>query len=144
MRGVFMSILTVLLGLGVLLPLGAGEEKEDKYASYAEYLEAQNPLRKRLEKIVIPKCEFENTALKTVFNYLKQQGKLLDEQGKGFNLFFRCKKSTLRRRISLDLKNVPLTEVFYYMSLAAPINFKIEEYAVVIMDRKKGKKPNRY
>ena len=92
-------------------------------------------LRKRLKGINFKKIEFDDTDYKTVMKYLKNKTKEIDEEGKSFNIFWKCKKETKKKLISLDMNDLPLTAIFYYISLATNTDIKIEEHAIIIMDR---------
>ena len=144
-------LVAVVLG-GILTVMAwAGDEKKpvdpaNKGKTLGEQLMAQTELRERLAKIVIPKCSFQEAELQTVLTFIRKQTAELDAGGRGFNVFYQCDKAAQAQKITLDLENVPVTALLRFVCLAAlaPVNFKIEEHAVVITPRTEKEPINEY
>jgi hypothetical protein len=95
-------------------------------------------LTHKLKSIKIGKIDFEEAKPLAVFKYLRIRSKALDPEGKGVNFVFKhlSKNKTL---ISLQMENVPLYSVIKYACMAANLEFKVEEYAVIIQPKRAKK-----
>jgi len=110
-------------------------------------------IRAKLNKIVLPKIEFHDCSLREAIDFLQQRARELDPTpgGKGVNIVLKLEKekehssapdgeftsnqkpfSSSRKKIDLNLKNIPLYEVLRYISELAGLKLKIEPYAVSI------------
>lgn len=113
-------------------------------------------IRAKLNKIVLPKIEFHDCSLREAIDFLQQRARELDPTpgGKGVNIVLKLEKekgvahsfaadeefasnqkffSSSRKKIDLNLKNIPLYEVLRYISELAGLKLKIEPYAVSIV-----------
>ena len=95
-------------------------------------------LREKVDALVIGKMEFEESDIETIVEFLRVETKRLDPDKEGVNFFLKLDPNPNARsrksRLTLNLSNVPLYEVIRYVCMAANLNFKIEESAVVIGD----------
>lgn len=91
-------------------------------------------LREKLEKIIIPKVEFEGVPFEYCLEFLVHRSQELDPSGKGegINLVSKVPDSA-GTEITLRLKDVPLGEALRYTASLASAMTRIEGDAVVIV-----------
>ena len=125
-------ILAFALAMLVSAPLFGAGGKENLW---------NKALTKKLKTIKIDKLDFEETKPLAVFKYLRLRSKALDPTGKGVNFIFKhlSKNKTV---VTLKMENVPLYSAIKYVCMVANLEFKVEEYAVIIQPKstKKTKK----
>ncbi len=129
--------LLILLAVPQLLP-GAdphGTEVSKWAADRMEQAASNQPLRKQLSQLVIPRLEVEDIALADLLKLLRLEARKADPEGKGFNLFVKCRAESLKATVSLDLTNVPVSEILHMVQLTSGVQFVYERYAVVVMDK---------
>ena len=87
---------------------------------------------KKLKTIVVREISFKDVDLNAAMRYLRQESKRLDPSGEGVNFIVRGGKTTAKRRITLELNNIPLGDVVRYVCLLAGLDRKIERGAVIM------------
>lgn len=101
----------------------------------------QNPsayLTKKMEKIIFPTVEFQDATLEEAIEYLRLKSKDLDTMEtdpsrKGVNIIIRQGDAPAAALISLDLRNVPMSEALRYICDLAQMKFKVEPYAALVV-----------
>ncbi|NOY74883.1 MAG: hypothetical protein GXP32_03720 [Kiritimatiellaeota bacterium] len=88
----------------------------------------------KLKSIKIKKIDFESTNPVAVFKYLRKRSKILAVDGKGVNFVFK-RMNTSKTRVTIKMENIPLLVAIKYVCMAADLDYKIEEYAVVIQPK---------
>ncbi len=85
-----------------------------------------------LSQVVVP-VDFKDTSLQTAIEILRQR---ISEKSAGkveVNFVLRLPPDLANKRISLHLDRVPATEVMRYMGSLAGVEFKVEQYAVMVV-----------
>ncbi len=92
----------------------------------------KNVLKSQLEKIKIPQIAFADAPIGDVMDYLSQRTTELSNDKVALNFIYKGtpeqRKNTL---ITLNLKNVPMTEAIRYIGQLTRTTFKYEEHAVI-------------
>lgn len=100
----------------------------------------QNPgayLTEKMDKIIFPTFEFQNATLEEVIEYLRLKSRDLDTMEtdatrKGVNIIIQG-DAPADVSISLDLRNVPMSEALRYVCELAKMKFKVEVFAVLVV-----------
>lgn len=95
-------------------------------------------LTEKMDKIVFPTVQFQNASVDEAIEYLRMKSKDLDTYEadptrKGVNIILRGGDAPGGSAISLDLKNVPMSEALRYITDLAQLKYKVESYAVVVV-----------
>lgn len=95
-------------------------------------------LTQKMDTIVFPTVAFENATIEEAIEYLRLKSKDLDTEEpdptkKGVNIIIRTGDAPAGASISLDLKNVPMSEALRYICDLAQMKYKVEAYAVVVV-----------
>lgn len=114
-------VVTVCSVLPSLPPAVAGGETAEKAA-----------------RLILPRLKFEDATVQDVVAFLRQQSKRLDPEKEGINFLLELDSritAQARGTITMDMRNIPLSEAIRYVCMAAGLQYRIEEYAVIIADR---------
>jgi hypothetical protein len=98
---------------------------------------ASRPVATALERIVIPALQAEDKPAREVFDSLVAMARHEDPEKSGINLLFRCSAAPLKRRVTLDVAKLKLGELLGYVCQACGLEYVVEDFAVVIVDRRK-------
>lgn len=95
-------------------------------------------LTQKMDTIIFPTVAFENATIEEAIEYLRLKSKDLDTEEpdptkKGVNIIIRTGDAPAGASISLDLKNVPMSEALRYICDLAQMKYKVEAYAVVVV-----------
>jgi general secretion pathway protein D len=95
-------------------------------------------LTQKMDSIVFPTVTFENATIEEAIEYLRIKSKDLDDSEpdptkKGVNIIIRSGDAPAAATISLDLKNVPMSEALRYITDLAQMKYKVESFAVVVV-----------
>jgi hypothetical protein len=94
----------------------------------------------RAARILIRTIDFEDAAPQEVFEFLKEQSKAADPEGKGLNMLFRLTPAGRRifeqGSVTLKLNNVPLNAVVRYLCQATGLYCSYDENALMVSDSK--------
>ncbi|HBC88078.1 MAG TPA: hypothetical protein DCZ94_14100 [Lentisphaeria bacterium] len=100
--------------------------------------ESKVPLRAKIEKIVIEKIDLQDARLSSAIILIKDLCKSADPEGKGINISFIAPKDDKGKAIDPVIKNeisltkVPLKDLLRYVCDETGMNWKIDEFAVLI------------
>ena len=93
----------------------------------------------KLRSIVIPAVTLEDASIQAVVEFLREESRKLDPDHEGVNFLLHpslaAKQTTARGGITLNFGRMPLGEVVRYVCLAAGLEYKIDDNAVIIADR---------
>ena len=96
-------------------------------------------LYNKLKKVVLPSVTLKEASLKSTLDFLRAQSR--KHTGKAFNVLYLCKKETRDVLLTIDVEDVPISEVLYYITQMAPVEIMYEEHAILVKDKaKKDKK----
>jgi hypothetical protein len=103
-------------------------------------LAAAGTVESRADKIMIRALDVEDTSPREVFEFLKEQAKVADPEGKGINMLFRFTPKGQRifdeGTITLKLNDVPLSAVVRYVCLATGLLYSYDANALMVFDSK--------
>jgi hypothetical protein len=90
-------------------------------------------LMQRIDRIILPVVQLNGATIQQAVDYLRQKSREQDSQG-GVNIVIRDLPADFSTSISLDLKDVPLSEALRYVTeLAGGTRYKVESNAVVVV-----------
>ncbi|WP_395752082.1 Amuc_1098 family type IV pilus outer membrane protein [Prosthecobacter sp.] len=95
-------------------------------------------LTEKMNKIIFPTVSFQGATIEEAIEYLRVKSRDLDtftESGgvKGVNIILRTGDAPSNASISLDLKDVPMSEALRYVTELAQMKFKVEAHAVLVV-----------
>lgn len=95
-------------------------------------------LLQKMNSIILPSVSFQNTSIEEAIEYLQTKSRELDRNpsstgGRGVRLVIAPTEFKLNASISLDLKDVPLSEALRYVTELAQMKYKVGPDAVVIV-----------
>jgi len=92
----------------------------------------------KVDRIVVPHFEVENAGIRQTVKYLRILSRRLDPEGEGINFMLKLDPRITddkRTRITLAMDNIPLRDLIRYICMAAGLQYKIEDHAVIIADQ---------
>ncbi|MHB1079928.1 MAG: Amuc_1098 family type IV pilus outer membrane protein [Prosthecobacter sp.] len=95
-------------------------------------------LTEKMNKIIFPTVQFEGATIEEAIEYLRVKSRDLDtftdKTGvKGVNIILRTGDAPSNASISLDLKDVPMSEALRYVTELAQMKYKVEAHAVLVV-----------
>lgn len=111
-------------------------------APAAEYGAMQDPdvarLVQKMNSIILPSVNFQNASVEEAVAFLQRKSRELDRSpssagGRGVRLVISPTEFKLNASISLDLRDVPLSEALRYVTELAQMKYKVGPDAVVIV-----------
>ena len=95
-------------------------------------------LTEKMNKIIFPTVQFEGATIEEAIEYLRIKSRDLDtftdKSGvKGVNIILRMGDAPSNASISLDLKDVPMSEALRYVTELAQMKYKVEAHAVLVV-----------
>lgn len=95
-------------------------------------------LTEKMNKIVFPTVQFQGATIDEAIEYLRVKSRDLDtftdaSGVKGVNIILRTGDAPSNASISLDLKDVPMSEALRYITELAQMKFKVEAHAVLVV-----------
>jgi general secretion pathway protein D len=95
-------------------------------------------LTEKMNKIIFPTVQFEGATIEEAIEYLRVKSRDLDtftdKSGvKGVNIILRMGDAPSNASISLDLKDVPMSEALRYVTELAQMKYKVEAHAVLVV-----------
>jgi hypothetical protein len=95
----------------------------------------QNPsldLRHRLENIIIPEVSVRDAAAADVIDILQAEGQKRSGDKAPINFVWQAPDDTKAAKVTLNLRNIPLTDALKYVTDGVGLRYRVEQYAVVI------------
>jgi general secretion pathway protein D len=92
-------------------------------------------LMEKMNRIILPKVELRGATIEQAIDYLRVKMREADTSGdasKGFSILLRTGNAPSNASISLDLKDVPMSEALRYVTELAQMRYKVEAHAVVV------------
>ena len=95
-------------------------------------------LTKKMQSIIFPRVNFSGVSIEEALEFLRTKSRDLDTtetdpSKKGINIILRAGEAVPTAQISLDLKDVPLSEAIRYVTDLTGMNYKVEPYAIVVV-----------
>jgi len=95
-------------------------------------------LESRAAKIMVRAIDVEEVSPKEVFEFLREQSKAADPEGKGINMLFRFGPAGLKAftegTVTLKMNNVPLSELVRYVCIASGLLYNYDAYTLMVYD----------
>ncbi|MDB6005901.1 MAG: hypothetical protein JWR15_2888, partial [Prosthecobacter sp.] len=109
--------------------------------SVANYGDGRSPeayLTEKMNKIILPSVQFQGATVEEALEYLRVQSRSLDTDNdstgiRGVNIILKQSDAPSGASISLDLKDVPLSEALRYVTELAQMKYKVEAHAVLVV-----------
>lgn len=100
----------------------------------------RSPLLKKVDAIVLPSVEFNDTQLRDALQFLQQRSEELDSSTvdptqKGVNLILKGDEGFQKTPLSLKLSNVPLAEVLHHVAQLAGAEVRVDGNAIFFQVR---------
>ena len=89
-------------------------------------------LQRKLKSIVLPVVKFREANARDVIEFLQVESAKLAADKTEINFVWQLPANAPALPITLNLKNVPLTEVLNYVTQLAGLRYRVDAYAVVI------------
>ncbi|WP_395737728.1 Amuc_1098 family type IV pilus outer membrane protein [Prosthecobacter sp.] len=95
-------------------------------------------LTEKMNKIIFPTVSFQGATIEEAIEYLRVKSRDLDTftEGsgvKGVNIILQTGDAPSNASISLDLKDVPMSEALRYVTELAQMKYKVEAHAVLVV-----------
>lgn len=95
-------------------------------------------LTEKMNKIIFPTVQFQGATIDEAIEYLRVKSRDLDtftdaSGVKGVNIILRTGDAPSNASISLDLKDVPMSEALRYVTELAQMKYKVEAHAVLVV-----------
>ncbi len=94
------------------------------------------------ERTIIRTLDFEDASPREIFEFLREQSRTADPDGKGINMLFRLSPAGLKvfaqPCLTLKMHNVPLSAVVNYVCLATGLLHSYDANALMVYDRASG------
>ncbi len=95
-------------------------------------------IKDKMDRIVFPSVTFTGATLEEAIEFLRVKSKDLDTQEKiaekkGVNIILRTGDTPVTAQITLDLRDVPMSEALRYITELASMKYKVEPYAVLVV-----------
>ena len=117
------------------IPVAIIQNGIDQYAATPD---ASRYYTEKMQKIIFPTVAFSGASVDEAIEFLRIKSRDFDrvEQDptkRGVNLILRTGAAPSTAQISLDLKDVPMSEALRYITELAGMKYKVEPYAVVVV-----------
>ena len=86
---------------------------------------------KTLDKTVVP-VEFKDTSLDSALEYIKQHIATVSGGKMQVNFVLNVPPELAKKRVTLQLDHVPVTELLRYLGQLAGVNFEMQKYAILV------------
>lgn len=93
---------------------------------------AESPLLKHASAILLPSVEFQEATVQEAVEFLRVKSNTLDDVKQGVNIVLRLPKDHPSTKITLSLRNVPLSEALRYVAGLAGLALHAEAHAFVL------------
>ena len=114
-------------------PANIGAKNYLRMIAAQQKTDGNGQLEAQLKSLVLPKVEFKDATFGSALEYLKQQA-AKQSAGKIKVSFVvqLAPEFAETQRVSLNLADIPFTEALHYLGELAGVDFKIEQYAVIV------------
>lgn len=97
-----------------------------------------NDAGQKAARIIVREVDFEEASIDQIVEWIRHYSARVDPEGVGINVLVRRgdedRGPSQTARVTLALSNVPLSEMIRYVCMAAGMNYRFEETAVIIAD----------
>lgn len=115
-----------------------GMQEFDEMPQNGQGADASRYYTNKMDRIIIPRVQFQGASIEEALEFLRIKSRDFDTverdpSRKGINLIAKFGSTPSTAQISLDLKDVPMTEALRYVAELAGMKYKIEPYAVLVV-----------
>ncbi|WP_395741084.1 M56 family metallopeptidase [Prosthecobacter sp.] len=94
-----------------------------------------SPLEAKAAAIIIPRVQFQGATAAEAVEFLRAKSRELDPDKKGLGIVVRAEDMPASATISLDLRDVPLSEALKYTADLLGLSLTVEPYAFILKAR---------
>jgi hypothetical protein len=91
-----------------------------------------NEMERQLSSVIMPKVEFQEATLASALEYLRQQVTKVSGGKSSVNFVVQLPPEQVNAPVTINLRNVPVTEVIRYLGDLANLKFEYEKYAIKV------------
>ena len=114
-------------------PQNFGAKNFLKSIAIAEKKNKKSELSAQLAALIVPKVTFKEASLGSVLDYLKVKAAEISENKVSPSFVLQLPPDFAQQPpITLDLSNVPFTEVLRYLGELTSTKFEVQQYAIVV------------
>jgi len=114
-------------------PQNFGAKNFLKSIAIAEKKNKKSELSAQLAALIVPKVTFKEASLGSVLDYLKVKAAEISENKVSPSFVLQLPPDFAQQTpITLDLSNVPFTEVLRYLGELTSTKFEVQQYAIVV------------
>ncbi|WP_395738215.1 autotransporter-associated beta strand repeat-containing protein [Prosthecobacter sp.] len=113
-----------------VMPFGIVDVGGDRASS-----NQRSDLADKMNQIIFPSVNFNKATVEEALEYLRVKSRDLDHSSsgvKGVNIILRTGDAPTNAEISLDLKDIPMSEALRYVTELAQMKYKVEANAVMV------------
>ena len=89
---------------------------------------------RKLKATIVKKIDFEKAKPLDVFKYLRKISKTISPDGKSVNFVFK-RMDRCHALVTIKMENIPLFNLIKHICDVAGLDYKIEEYAIVVQPK---------
>ncbi|HOK04881.1 MAG TPA: hypothetical protein P5270_06445 [Victivallales bacterium] len=108
------------------------------FLSDLHFLNTQELCVDKLKKIIFDKVFFDEKDVIDAISYIRKRSQEIDPEGKGINIIIKDIKKG-EYRVTLELSDIPAADLLRYICMAAELDLRVEQFAVII-SKKQNKK----
>lgn len=114
-------------------PTNVGAKNYLKSIITAEKKDQKSVLSTQLAGLIVPKVSFKEASFDSVLDYLKVKASELSENKIATSFVLQLPPDFAKQTpITLELSNVPFTEILRYLGEMTATKFEIQQYAIVV------------
>src|SRR5205823_2198277 len=92
----------------------------------------RNETEEACRKLIMEKVDLREASLAEALDFLKQKAATVSGGKVAVNFVLQVDEQTQAKKVTLTLQKVPFTEVLRYVGDLAEVQFKFEQYAIVV------------
>ena len=93
---------------------------------------ARNETEEACKKLIMEKVDFRDASLAEALDFLKQKAATVSGGKVVVNFVLQVDEQTQGKKVTLSVQKVPFAEVLRYVGDLAEVQFKFEQYAIVV------------
>lgn len=104
-------------------------------------------VERKLNYLIIDKCNFDNADVQVVLDYLTSQSKRLDPDKKGFTFTLRLPTNTpsnfntVHREVKMTMENIPMDDFLRFLCEQTNLTYEVEGNAIVFVPKESDLAP---
>ena len=118
--------------------LGEIQDKQQQMANKVSTV----GLQQKLDDIIVPVLDVRETNAVDVIEFLRAESKRLSADKTEINIVWQVPPDKSLPRVTLSLRQIPLSDAIRYVTRLAELNYRVETHAVVIYVPEKGPPPS--